>query len=119
MPTTGDAAARFRGWAAEVGQSTELVAAALGSLPEGPLAVKLPKVVKLPEGDAYLAVEAPLGHAGVFVVSRGDRTPWRLRLRTPSFAHVAAWPHVLPGTPASELAVAVASLPSVPGAHDK
>ena len=119
VPATGDAAARFQGWAAEVSQSARLVAAALGSLPDSPLAVKLPKVVKLPEGDAYLAVEAPLGHAGVFVVSRGDRTPWRLRLRTPSFAHVSAWAHVLPGTPASDLDVAVASLPFVPGDLDK
>lgn len=119
LPTGGDAAARLLGWAIEVGQSARLVGAALASLPTSALAVKLPKVVKLPEGDAYLAVEAPLGRAGVFVVSRGEGTPWRLHLRTPSFAHVSAWPHVLPGTPASDLDVAVASLPYVPGDLDK
>lgn len=118
-PVTGDAHARFAWLAAEVVQSAALVVACLDRMPEGELAVRLPNVVKLPEGDAHVALEAPLGRAGVHVVSRGDKTPWRLSLRTPSLANVSAWPAVLPGTHVDDLPVAVASLPYVTGDLDK
>ena len=65
------------------------------------------------------SVEAPLGRAGMVVTSRGEKTPWRLRLRTPSFANVSAWPSVLPGTAVADLDIALASLPWVAGDLDK
>ena len=119
VPATGDAQARFGHLAAEVTASAAMVGRLLDGLPEGPLQAHLPKVVKLPEGDWVSAVEAPLGRAGVVVTSRGEKTPWRLRLRTASFAHVAAWVAVLPGTALGDLPVAVASLPWVAGDLDK
>lgn len=118
-PMTGDAHARFCHLAWEVVSSARLVSALLGGLPDGPLRAHLPKVVKLPETDAHGAVEAPLGRAGVFIVSRGEKTPWRLHLRTPSAANVSAWAAVVPGTPLPGLDVALASLPWVAGDLDK
>lgn len=118
-PTDGDAHARLVWLAAEVAASAEMVLRLLDGMPEGPLAAHLPKVVKLPEGDWDARVEAPLGRAGVVVTSRGDRTPWRLRLRTPSFANVSAWPTVFRGTPMADLDTAMASLPWVAGDLDK
>lgn len=118
-PTSGDARARFAHLAAEVQASASMLDRLLDALPDGPLAAHLPKVVKLPEGDWLAAVEAPLGRAGMVATSRGEKTPWRLRLRTPSFAHVSAWPAVLPGTALPDLDVAIASLPWVAGDLDK
>ena len=54
---------------------------------EGPIDVKLPKALRLPEGQTYVAHETPAGIAGYLVVSRAERSPWRVKLRTPSFAH--------------------------------
>ena len=118
-PTTGDAHARFSHLAAEVTASAAMVDRLLDGLPDGPLRAHLPKVVKLPEGDWLAAVEAPLGRAGMVVTSRGEKTPWRLRLRTPSFANVSAWPAVLPGTAVADLDIALVSLPWVAGDLDK
>lgn len=118
-PTTGDAHARLSHLAAEVVASVAMVRRLLDDLPEGSLEAHLPKVVKLPEGDWTAAVEAPLGRAAVVVTSRGEKTPWRLRLRTASFANVSSWPAVLPGTAVADLDVAVASLPWVAGDLDK
>lgn len=118
-PAGGDAAARLLWLAAEIEQSAALIETLLTELPAGPLQVRLPQVVKLPEGDAQHAVEAPLGHAGMFVVSRGEKTPWRLALRTPSFANASALETVLPGCRITDLPVALASLPWVPGDLDK
>ena len=81
----------------------------------GEVGVKLPKVVRVPEGETYVATEAPLGRAGWWLVSRGDKVPWRLKLRTPSFANLAALEEVLPGTPATALPLAVASFGYVVG----
>ncbi len=118
-PTDGDAAARFAWLCAEVAESAAALERLLAGLTDGPLTAHLPKVLKLPEGDFKATVEAPLGRAGVEVTSRGEKTPWRLRLRTPSFANVSAWPQVVPGTRVAELPVALASLPWVAGDLDK
>ena len=115
--TAGDAVARLRQWALEVPATTRLIeqaAARLGSL-DGPVGVRLPKVVRVPEGETYIATEGPLGHAGWFLVSRGDKVPWRLKLRTPSFANLSALESLLPGTRAHDLPLAVASLGYVVG----
>ncbi len=118
-PTSGDAHARLLHLAAEVVASAAMVDRLLADLPEGPLQAHLPKVVKLPEGDWAGMVESPLGRSGVLVTSRGEKTPWQLRLRTASTSNVSAWPAVLPGTALSDLHVALASLPWVAGDLDK
>ncbi len=118
-PTGGDAHARLAWLAAETVQSAALAARCLDELPPGETTVRLPQTIQLPEGDAWVALEAPLGRAAIFATSRGDRTPWRLSLRTPSLANVSAWPAVLPGTRVADLDIAVASLPYVPGDLDK
>lgn len=111
----GDASARFGVLLDQLEESCRLIEAVIDGLPSGPVSVRLPKVVRVPEGDFHQAVEAPWGHAGMFLVSRGQKTPWRLFLRTPGFAHLSAWDAVLPGTPLERLADAVASLPAVSG----
>lgn len=113
----GDAVARLLVLADEVSSTAALLEAAVEatSRTDGPVSVKLPKVLRVPVGDTYHAVEAPLGRAGWWLVSRGEKVPWRLKLRTPSFANVAALESVLPGTRTSDLALAVASVPYVAG----
>ena len=56
---------------------------------------------------------------GVLLVSHGERTPWRLHLRTPSFAHVQVLRELLPGTRVADLATVLASVFFVVGDVDK
>lgn len=118
-PRAGDAASRFEWLALEIIESVGLLERLQESIPEGPVTTHLPKVVKLPEGDVYTAVAAPLGRATMVVTSRGEKTPWRLRLRTPSGANVSAWTAAVPGTTVADLPTALASLPWVAGDLDK
>jgi NADH-quinone oxidoreductase subunit D len=117
----GDARRRFATWALELSQGASLVIACAERLPDlpGPVATRLGKIVRLPEGEAYVAVEAPLGMAGCFLVSRGEKTPWRLKLRTPSFANVAALEPLLVGVRTDQLEVALASMGYVVGDVDR
>ncbi len=115
----GDAAARFACVLDQVAVSLDLVDACLGRLPAGPVALRLPKTVKAPEGATYAWTENPLGLQGYYLVSRGDRVPWRLAMRTASFNNVSALPAVLPGTRLADLTTALRSFFFVIGDIDK
>jgi NADH-quinone oxidoreductase subunit D len=108
LGSAGDALSRVECVVGEIELSLRLVAGLLDDLPPGPVNLRLPKAVKAPEGSVYVWTEAPLGISGVHLASRGEKTPWRLKLRTPSFNNVQALSALLPGT-------AVADLPAVLG----
>ncbi len=98
--TDGDVAARLEVLAEQVHVALDLAVACLDRLdevPAGPVSVRLPKVVRVPEGEWYRATETPLGMAGYYLVSRGDHVPWRLKLRSASFSNVAVLAALLPG----------------------
>lgn len=119
--TGGDARARFLQLCDEVAQSAALVEACqqrLVDLP-GPVDTKLSKIVKLPDAECYVALEAPWGPAGFHIVSRAERTPWRLRLRTPSLANVQALESLLVGTRLDDVDIALASMGWTAGDLDK
>jgi NADH-quinone oxidoreductase subunit D len=113
----GDAVSRLVVWADELESTAALVEAAVRGTTrtDGPVSVKLPKVMRVPVGDTYVAQEAPLGRAGWWLVSRGEKVPWRLKLRTASFSHMAALEAVLPGTRVADLPLAIASVGYVVG----
>ena len=54
-------------------------------------------MVKPPAGEAYGRVESPRGEFGCYVVSDGSANPARVRLRAPSFFHMAALPQMVKG----------------------
>jgi NADH-quinone oxidoreductase subunit D len=91
----------------------------LGSLQPGPINVKLPKVLKVPEGEIYCATENPLGFNGYFLVSRGEKTPWRLKLRSASFNNVSVLSEVLRGQLISDMVAILGSMFFVVGDIDK
>src|SRR5690606_28899983 len=79
--TAGDCHARFEVLLEQVYGSLDLVERCLQRVDRttGPVNVRLPKVVRAPEGHTYAWTENPLGINGYYLVSRGDKTPWRLR----------------------------------------
>jgi NADH-quinone oxidoreductase subunit D len=118
----GDALARFAVLLDEIGTSLDLVDGAaehLRGLPRGPINVRLPKIVKAPEGATYAWTESPGGVNGYYLVSRGEKTPWRLKLRTPGFNNAAALPHVVTGARVEDLVPILGSMFFVIGDIDK
>jgi NADH-quinone oxidoreductase subunit D len=45
---------------------------------------------KVPEGEAYAAVEHPKGEFGIYFVSDGANKPYRMKIRPPGFVHLSA-----------------------------
>lgn len=117
--TAGDALARVACQLDEVGLAVELAGRALDRVPGGPVNVRLPQTIAPGEGSVFVWGEAPLGTAGVHVVSRGERTPWRLKLRTASFNNVQALAALLPGARLDQLPAVLASFAVVVGDVDK
>jgi NADH-quinone oxidoreductase subunit D len=84
-----DSMARYKVRMAEIEQSLRIVEQALDKLPDGPIMPKkAPKIIKLPPGDYYQAVETARGSFGVRIVSDGDKNPYRLKLRSPTYSNM-------------------------------
>ena len=120
--TEGDCLARLEVLLEQVHVSLDLADACierLGSLDRGPVNVKLPKVLKVPEGERYTVTENPLGFNGYYLVSRGEKTPWRLKLRSASFNNVSVLAEVLPGNLIADMVAILGSMFFVVGDIDK
>jgi NADH-quinone oxidoreductase subunit D len=118
----GDALARLECLLEQVKVSLELSDACvdtLRSLPPGPVNVRLPKVLRVPEGRRYTWTENPLGLNGYYLVSRGDKVPWRLKLRSASFGNVQVLSRLLPGCLVADLVAVLGSMFFVVGDIDK
>ena len=119
--TAGDCHSRFSCLLDQAYVSLDLAAQCLDRVDglRGPVNVRLPKVVKAPEGHTYAWTENPLGINGYYLVSHGEKTPWRLKLRTASYANVQALATLLPGCLVPDLIAILGSMLFVVGDIDK
>jgi NADH-quinone oxidoreductase subunit D len=118
----GDCYARFGLLLDQVKVSLDLADACverLRSCGPGPVNVRLPKILKPPEGATYAWTENPLGVNGYYLVSRGEKTPWRMKLRTASFNNIAVLPEVLEGCLVADMVAILGSMFFVVGDIDK
>jgi len=97
----------------------EACADRLAALPQGPINLRLPKVLKVPEGETYAWTENPLGINGYYLVSRGEKTPWRLKLRSASFNNIQVLGELLPGHLIADMVAILGSMFFVVGDIDK
>jgi len=120
--TDGDALARLECLLEQVHVSLDLADACIEQmkiLASGPINVRLPKVLRVPEGHIYTWTENPLGLNGYYLVSRGDKVPWRLKLRSASFSNVQVLTRLLPGALISDMVAILGSMFFVVGDVDK
>lgn len=119
---TGDCLARFECLLEQAYVSLDLADTCLdrlAALPAGPINTRLPKVLKVPEGATYAWTENPLGINGYYLVSRGEKTPWRLKLRSASFNNIQVLAELLPGTLVADMVAILGSMFFVVGDIDK
>lgn len=140
----GDCYDRYLVRMAEIRQSISLVKQCIEKIPEGPIKAEDRKIspppraemkesmeamihhfklysegYHVPEGEAYVAVEAPKGEFGVYIVSDGTNRLYRCRIRAPGFAHLQALDFMAKGHLLADIAAIIGSLDIVFGEIDR
>jgi NADH-quinone oxidoreductase subunit D len=121
VPTgeNGDCFDRFWVLMQEMAESAKIVEQCIEGMPSGPILGKVPRVVQAPEGQVYVRHENSLGELGYYLISDGDRRPYRMKIRTPSYSNVSALPPVLKGTLVSDMIAILGSFFFVLGDIDR
>jgi len=101
--TEGDSMARYMNRLDEIVESLSIIEQLIDRIPEGEFCAKTKAIIKLPEGEYYQRVEAARGEFGVYILSKGDKTPYRLKFRSPSMTLVSIMDKVCHGGKISDL----------------
>lgn len=73
----------------------------------------------VPAGEAYAAIEHPKGEFGVYLVADGSNKPYRLKIRAPGFAHLAAMDEMTKGHMLSDVVAIIGTMDVVFGEIDR
>lgn len=90
IETAGDSLARYMVRIKELHQSIRIIEQLIDNIPEGDFQAKTKAVLKLPKGEFYTRVETARGEFGVYIVSEGGTTPYRIKFRSPGFSNLSA-----------------------------
>jgi NADH-quinone oxidoreductase subunit D len=115
----GDSFARCWIRLQETREATKIVDQLLDTIPSGPVMAKVPKIIKVPEGEAWVSTENPLGEMGYYVVSQGDQGPFRVKIRSASFNNISIVPWALKGVYVPDIITILASLYFILGDIDR
>ncbi|HEX7959296.1 MAG TPA: NADH dehydrogenase (quinone) subunit D [Terriglobales bacterium] len=140
----GDVWARYICRVQELRESIGIVGQALDGMPEGPVKVDAPKVVlpdrekmktqmealifhfkivtegfTVPAGEVYQAIESPRGEMGYYVCSDGTAKPYRVHMRSPSYANMQALEKMCVGRLLADVVAAIGSIDIVLGEIDR
>ena len=74
---------------------------------------------RVPEGETYVAVEAPKGEFGVYLISNGTNKPYKCKIRAPGFSHLQAMDYLMKGHMLADVPAVLGSLDLVFGEVDR
>lgn len=110
LETAGDSYARYLVRMKELEQSVHIVEQLIDNIPEGEFQAKTKAVLKLPKGEFYSRVETARGEFGVYIVSEGGTTPYRIKFRSPGFSNLSALNQIVRGGKIGDLIAAMGTL---------
>lgn len=116
----GDSYSRFWVRLQETREAANMVDQLLDGLPAGPVMAKVPRIIKVPEGESWVSTENPLGEMGYYTIAKGDGLgPFRVKIRTASFSNMSITPWLLKGTYLPDVVTILASLYFILGDLDR
>ena len=101
--TEGDTYARYMIRLKEIEQSMHIIEQLIDNIPEGDYAVKTKPIIKLPEGNYFKRVEGARGAFGVYIESKGDKTPYRMKFVPQGLNLIGAVDHITRNTKIADL----------------
>lgn len=142
--SVGDCYDRYLVRMEEMRQSVRILRQCLDQMPDGPVNISDGKTVlppkhrvltsmeelihqfmlvtqgvNAPPGEVYFGAENPKGELGFYICSRGGGTPYRLKIRAPSFANLSILPHLMPGHMVGDVPAILGSFDFVMGECDR
>ena len=103
VATEGDSMARFKCRLDEILQSARILEQLVDNIPDGEYLVKVPKVLKLPEGAWFQVTEGCRGAFGLYLESDGSTKPYRLKIAPPCLPQAAVVDHITRGYKIADL----------------
>jgi NADH-quinone oxidoreductase subunit D len=121
IPTrdAGDSYARYLLRVDEIRESIRIIDQVLHEMPDGPIMAKIPRMIRIPPGRAFISVESPRGQYSCYAMSDGSDQPFRLRIHDPSYFTLQAVGALMPGNLLADTMAVMASLDPVMGGVDK
>jgi NADH-quinone oxidoreductase subunit D/NADH-quinone oxidoreductase subunit C/D len=110
LETAGDCFARYMVRVKEMKESVKIIEQLIDNIPEGDFQAKTKAVLKLPKGEFYSRVETARGELGVYIVSEGGTTPYRIKFRSPGFSNLSALEHMVKGSKIGDLMATMGTL---------
>ncbi len=107
--TLGDCFDRYMVRILEMKESCKILRQCLKMMPSGPVLAKVPARFKPPVGDVYIRLESARGDMGWYLVSDGSEFPYRVKIRTGSFAAMSIVDKVSQGIMIADLIALIAS----------
>jgi NADH-quinone oxidoreductase subunit D len=115
----GDCFDRYLVRLGEIREAARIVLQGVDKIPGGPLVAKVPRVIKVPKGQAYVRGENPKGEFGYYIISEGGQKPYRMKIRSTSFSNLSILPWILKGQLIPDLVAIMGSLDFVLGDVDR
>jgi NADH-quinone oxidoreductase subunit D/NADH-quinone oxidoreductase subunit C/D len=110
LETSGDCYGRYMVRMREMLQSVSIIEQLIDNIPDGDIQAKTKNVIKLPKGEFYQKVETARGELGVYLVSDGAASPYRIKYRSPNFSNLFALPQMAKGAKIGDLVAIMSTL---------
>ncbi len=110
LETGCDSFARYLVRIKEMNESIKIIEQLIDNIPDGDFQAKTKAVLKLPKGEFYQKVETARGELGVYIVSEGGTTPYRIKFRSPGFSNLSALDHMARGSKIGDLVAMMGTL---------
>ena len=110
LRTEGDTFARYMVRMLEMRESMSIIEQLVDNIPAGDYSANMKAVIRLPEGEWYQRVETARGDLGVYLISDGNKSPYRMKFRSPSFTNLGVLDKISRGMKIADLVAIGASL---------
>jgi len=110
LMTEGDTFARYQVRVAEMWESMKIIEQLVDNIPEGDYTAKMKPIIKLPVGEYFKRVETARGELAVYIVSDGNKSPYRIKFRSPNFSNLFVMNELVAGSKIADLIAVSGSL---------